>query len=167
MCEGEAGHSGDTSDSQSSDNKDAACPHHAEETGLTASSPEAAEEPKQVQVVTRAGQWMDSLARETEIRRESETEPLSELVREAIELPSIAETEEPVAEVQDEVSLAAAGEESREDFDLGCPEGMVGGDLVKLKAEMMEDESLKHCWDLAREEKMGYSVVNGCCVTKS
>jgi len=158
ICEGEAGHSGDTPDTQSSDNKDAAGPQHDGETGVTTSSLEAAEMPTQLNAVTRAGQWMHSLAQETEKRRDSEVEPLSSPVPDGTELPSTGEAEEPVAEVQDEVLLVASEEDlndqSIEDSSLGCPKGRDSADIEKLRADMLEDKSLKHCWDLARADKM-------------
>ncbi len=91
-------------------------------------------------------------------------EPLSSHVPDGTDLPSTGEAEELVTEVQDEVLLVAGEEdfndESIEDSSLGCPDGRDSADVEKLRADMVEDESLKHCWDLARADKMGYSTEN-------
>ncbi len=77
----EAGHSGDTPDAQTPTQVGAVTAVREAEVRVEASvaSPEHTEEPEDtsvdVNVVTRAGAWLDSLAEETAIMRDSDVVP--------------------------------------------------------------------------------------------
>ncbi len=115
-------------------------------------------------VVTRAGRWMESLAAETAAQRDRDAVPpvslesIDEVMSEVqVEEDEVAEVARDVVEVDD--SLGSAEAEVQCSF--GSPSLVDDPDVEKLKVEMVADDSLGHCRDLADTKKMGYSWGGG------
>ncbi len=162
----EAGHSGDTPDTQISTSVDAVVALSGKEVGGETSkiTLEQTEEQASVNVVTRAGRWMESLAAETAAQRDRDTVPpvplesIDEVMSEVqVEEDEVAEVARDVAEVDDSSGSA----EAEMQCSFGSPSLVDDPDVEKLKVEMVANDSLGHCRDLADTKKMGYSWGGG------
>ncbi len=167
------GHSGDTPDTQSSPDEDAAS------AGIAAGVVDAPQLESQqaeetlLNVVTRAGSWLDSLSNETHNRQDEVVADPSPLVEknapavvsedsETVDVQSVHENSDSNVAVENDESIVAVESKEGEGLvDLGCPlPSDVSGSSV-LIAQVQLDDSLGNCRELATKELNGYKWSNG------
>ncbi len=158
----EAGHSGDTPDAQTPTQVGAVTAVREAEVRVEVSVafPEHTEEPDDtsvdvMNVVTRAGAWLDSLAVETAIMRDSDVVPPISLddVDDIYLSPKkmAIQTRQPLKyqqchDVVSENSVDVCGS-----VDFGSPKWLNESDVLKLKKDIQEDETLKTVESWVRE----------------
>ncbi len=106
-------------------------------------------EGSQVNVVTRAGSWLDSLSNETHNRQDMEVANLSLFVEEnqpqAVSKEKV--TDSNVAGESDD-NVVGVSDESEGPVDLGCPLPVDISEASVLKGRINDDESLTSCREL-------------------
>ncbi len=123
--------------------------------------------------MTRAGGWQESLAAEVERVKEQDTvspvpllEPLvvdSEVAVESEAVASVCDAGSAgdLADINEEVavndgSVQVDSAEACENVILGCPSLVDVADVSKLREEVKENDTLKHCRELGSLKKNGY-----------
>ncbi len=167
-----AGHSGDTPDTQSSTEQDAASAVSAVGSVDAQQSVSQHAEDAQISVVTRSGSWLDSLSDETHNRQDevlANPSPLVEVIdsdvvsvdREEVNGRRANEVADGGVVEETDVSVGVASDTDEGLVDLGCPLPTDVSGCSVLIAQIQIDESLSSCRELATKGLNSYKWSKG------